>query len=86
MRVQISTTAFQTVKSNSTRLCFLNVEDINFQLSVLELSIAYHQEMLYNSRSNKVYNHHNRRWSFLRGIHGALQMSSMYQESLTLNQ
>jgi hypothetical protein len=79
MRVQISATATQNVKSNTRRLCFLNLEDIKFQMSVLKLGIDYHQNMLYNARSNKVYNFHNRKYDMYRSVHGALQMTDVFQ-------
>jgi hypothetical protein len=83
MRVQISTTATQNVKSNTKRLCFLNLEDIKFQMSVLKLGIDYHQKMLYNARSNKVYNFHNRKYDMYRSVHGALQMTDVFQREQT---
>lgn len=86
MRVQISTTATQTVKSNTSRLSFLNIEDIKFQMSVLKLGIAYHETMSYNARSNKVYNFHTSKRDLYMSVHGWLQMTDVYQETLTLNQ
>ena len=86
MRVQISTTATQTVKSNTSRLSFLNIEDIKFQMSVLTLGIAYHDTMSFNARSNKVYDFHTKKRDLYMSVHGWLQMTDVYQEDLTLNQ
>jgi len=79
MRVQISSTQHQNVKSNSNRKSYLNVEDIIFQMSVLKLGIAYHQTMMYNVRTMKGYNHHQKRYDLFMGVHGWLQMTDIYQ-------
>lgn len=83
MRVQISSTQHQNVKSNTNRRRFLNLEDIIFQMSVLKLGIAYHQTMLYNVRTMKGYKHHQNRYDLLMSVHGALQMTDLYQIHLT---
>jgi len=83
MRVQISTTQHQNVKSNTSRRRFLNLEDIIFQMSVLKLGIAYHQTMLYNVRTMKGYKHHQNRYDLLMSVHGALQMTDLFQREQT---
>lgn len=82
MRVQISTTATQTVKSNTSRLSFLNIEDIKFQMSVLKLGIAYHDTMSFNARKHKVYCFHTKKRDLYMSVHGRLQMTDVYQATL----
>ena len=83
MRVQISSTQHQNIKSNSNKKSYLNVEDIVFQMSVLKLGIAYHQTMMYKARSNKEYYYHDKKYELCMGVHGWLQMSDIYQSEQT---
>ena len=56
MKIQVSNTASQTIKSNNKRTIFFNVEDLKFQHSVLEAGITYIRNAQYNVRTNKCFN------------------------------
>ena len=56
MKIQVSNTANQTIKSNNKRTIFFNVEDLKFQHSVLEAGIGYIRKAQYNVRTNKDFN------------------------------
>jgi len=83
MRVQISATATQNVKSNSNKLCFLNIEDIEFQMSVLKLGIAYHITMRDRARTNKDFNFHDKKQSLYGTVYVWLQMTDVYKSEVT---
>ena len=61
MKVQVSSTATQNVKSNNKRTVFFNIEDLKFQHSVLESGIGYIRKAQYNVRTNKDFNSLERR-------------------------
>ena len=83
MRVQISSTATQNVKSNSNKLCFLNIEDIEFQMSVLKLGIAYHITMRDRARTNKDFNFHDKKQRLYGSVHVWLQTTDVYKSEQT---
>ncbi|MCP3698107.1 MAG: hypothetical protein GY920_06060 [Aliivibrio sp.] len=83
MRVQISPTATQNVKSNSNRLRFLNIEDIEFQMSVLKLGIAYHITMRDRARTNKDFNFHEKKQRLYGSVYVWLQMTDVYKSEQT---
>lgn len=56
MKIQVSNTANQTIKSNNKRTIFFNIEDLKFQHSVLEAGIGYIRKAQYNVRTNKDFN------------------------------
>ena len=82
MNVQITLTTSQSISSNTKIVSFFNVEDIIFQLSVLDAGIKYTQGLLYNTRNNKDYNRIDRQLTKYCAVHGALQFNEVYQDHI----
>ena len=61
MKIQVSNNGNQTIKSNSKRLVFFNIEDLKFQKSVLDSGIEYIKSKQFKVRTNKDYNSLERR-------------------------
>ena len=61
MKIKVSNTATQTIKSNLKRTIFFNVEDLKFQHSVLEAGISHIKDIQTMVRTNKEFNSLERR-------------------------